>query len=287
MRTVRKPQLDVGVIFTACVNGYGYKPTKDRRERLTAVKPVIEQSAQRYDALAQSITLHMIPQAKLVSNGGVSVTKKEMEDLYDDKLAHAGASGRQHYDTIKAGARICPLCGQRTVGTIDHYLPKTLYPDLAVTPANLIPSCTDCNVTKKSYFPSSSAEHTLHPYYDDFTKEQWLYAEVIVGNSPSLVFSVNPPRGWDRVKTERATRHLDTFRLRELYGIHAGSLLSGIRLSLQREHRTNGTVGIHKYLQDAAESQEAAHINSWQAATYRGLDRSDWFCATGFALIEC
>lgn len=286
MRIVKKPSMQVGEVFTACVNGYSHQSTQDRKARLTAVKPAIEQVALDFDLKAQSIALHAIPQAASVSYGGVSVDKEEMKDLYNDKLAHAGASGRAYYDVIKAGARICPLCGHGIVWTVDHHLPKAQYPALAVTPMNLLPSCRDCNTNKKITHPRSPSEHTFHPYYDDFfIKEPWLYAEVVKGPAPSLVFTVKPPSGWDAIKTARANSHLDAFGLRELYSENAGSLLSGIWFRLERENETGGEAGIHQYLQDAAESHEAAHTNSWQLATYRGLDRSDWFCTTGFRLI--
>lgn len=36
----------------------------------------------------------------------------------------------------------CPACGEPgTPNTLDHYLPKTLYPHFCVTPLNLFPMC--------------------------------------------------------------------------------------------------------------------------------------------------
>src|SRR6266446_4463738 len=57
-----------------------------------------------------------------------------------------------------------------------HHLPKSRYPDLSVSPINLVPCCMDCNTNKRAIFPTSGQEETLHPYYDNFEGEKWLQA---------------------------------------------------------------------------------------------------------------
>ena len=73
-----------------------------------------------------------------------------MVRVYDGRMAAQGSPGRTIYDAIKLASPngLCPLCGQRVVATLDHYLPKSRYAALAVNPANLIPACSDCNKAK-------------------------------------------------------------------------------------------------------------------------------------------
>lgn len=288
MRTVKKPTEDAGTVFRVCVDGYSYAPTKELKDRLLAVQPAIEEAAVDYDAAALSAALHTIPQADTVTSGGVTVTRNEMARLYDDKLAKLRASGRSYYDALKARAvrGICPLCGQRTVTTLDHHLPKKKFPALAVTPLNLIPSCTDCNIGKRTDCPATAADQTFHPYYDDFTNEPWLHAEVVETDPPAVRFSVRAPSGWDILRVQRAESHLDVFGLKDLYSTHAASELVNIHGSLRAEFERAGSAGVHEFLRETAASREAAHLNSWETATYKGLDRSEWFCSTGFSLIK-
>ena len=95
--------------------------------------------------------------------------------VYDGRMAAQGSPGRAIYDAIKVGSPngLCPLCGQRVVATLDHYLPKSRYAALAVNPANLIPACSDCNKAK-----SDAVADTLHPYYDNIENDLWLRAEL-------------------------------------------------------------------------------------------------------------
>lgn len=39
----------------------------------------------------------------------------------------------------------CQYC---TVNSLDHFVPKDLFPEFSVHPSNLIPSCTECNSKK-------------------------------------------------------------------------------------------------------------------------------------------
>lgn len=288
MRTVSKPTEDVSSVFAACANGYSYEKTQDVKARLLAVEPAIVQAATEFDTAAQQANLHTILQADVVSAAGKVVTRDEMSNLYTDKMAKLGASGRTHYDAIKARPRrgICPLCGVFPVSTLDHYLPKKKFPALAVTPTNLVPSCGPCNQIKNADAPTSAEEQTLHPYYDDFTSEQWLYAEVVESEPPALRFSVKPSVAWDATRAARAAAHLDAFGLKALFASNAGSELVNIKGSLEAEFKRAGSAGIKQFLRDAATSRQAVFLNSWETATYAALERSEWFCSEGFRLIQ-
>lgn len=39
----------------------------------------------------------------------------------------------------------CPLCGINDVTDIDHYMPRSVFPEYSVHPFNLIPICHECN----------------------------------------------------------------------------------------------------------------------------------------------
>jgi hypothetical protein len=96
------------------------------------------------------------------------VTTKEMEALYKGNFSRSRSPARRIYDAIKLAPPhgICPLCGQRVVATLDHYLAKSVHPRLAITPANLIPACSDCNKLKLDRQARDAQEQPLHPYFD-------------------------------------------------------------------------------------------------------------------------
>lgn len=191
---------------------------------------------------------------------------------------------RNIYDKIKKLPvnDICPICGQRTVSTLDHYLAQSLHSALAVTPANLVPACADCNKAKLDAQPSTAVEQTLHPYFDNVDDEAWLYAAVEETSPASLRYFPDPPADWPTTKRERVFNHFRTFGLGALYASHSGVELTNIRYGLQRIAERGTAEDIRLELVKRADSAEAAHLNSWQTAMYEALAQSEWFCAGGF-----
>lgn len=43
---------------------------------------------------------------------------------------------------------MCPLCGQKVVADLDHYIPRSKMPEYSVHLLNLIPTCHECNENK-------------------------------------------------------------------------------------------------------------------------------------------
>lgn len=72
------------------------------------------------------------------------------------------------------GLNHCPACGELgTPNTLDHYLPKRLYPHFCVTPLNLFPMCDACQEKKEEKTgDTDSPRFFIHPYFDVFVAEQ-------------------------------------------------------------------------------------------------------------------
>jgi len=64
----------------------------------------------------------------------------------------------------------CPYCSlQVNPYEIDHYLPRSVYPEYSIFTLNLIPSCPECNsrLKKTDYKNSNNIRAFIHPYFDD------------------------------------------------------------------------------------------------------------------------
>ncbi|WP_426234417.1 HNH endonuclease [Pseudomonas sp. TWP3-2] len=60
----------------------------------------------------------------------------------------------------------CPMCGNSAVGTVEHYLPKTPFPEFSVFSWNLVPSCNSCNQKRGSKHANGVRHKLLHPIFD-------------------------------------------------------------------------------------------------------------------------
>ena len=284
MRKLPKPCDDIGAelvpvdVFDICISKV---KNADMKSRLQGVRSLVAAAAVDYDAAALSGKLHNIKRQTDVGK----VTKDEMVLVYTYRMVSNKQPGRIFYDQIINAPKHqrCPLCDIGTVNTLDHHLPKTEYLKLTVTPNNLVPSCMWCQGAKKTDYPTNAEEQTIHPYFDDFESEAWLYAEVIHSSPAAFRYFAKPPAAWGNIVDKRLNFHLKTFNLLVLYSSNAGSELSGIRERLCRLLNSGGREAVRKHLQEEAGSWEDEFKNSWKAAMYRSAAASDWFCEGGFA----
>ena len=264
--------------YERCIRGVR---REELRDRLDATSPDIVQAAAAFESAVQSGTLHSYPVAENVGQ----VTGDELSWVYTQRFARKKSPGRVVYDEIKSAAvnGRCPMCGHRQVATLDHYLPKSLFPALCVAPANLVPACSDCNKDKLDAIPSNANEVMLHPYFDDVESQPWLVAEVLQTSPPSIQFSVDAPATWSSVLAARVTHHFESLGLSTLYSSQAADELVNIRQSLLDVLAAGGSAEVAAHLTQAANSRRVARVNSWQTAMYTAIAGSPWFCNGGFA----
>jgi hypothetical protein len=279
MWTVTHPDIAAATAFTTCISRIR---DAGLRQRLQSVTQIIVDAANEYDALAELRSLHQVPATNNV--GGV-VTGDEMIAVYEQRMAAKRCVGRAIYDQIKLLPKDdrCPYCDQRNIATLDHLLPKALYPALAVTPINLIGACTECNKLKLSAAPEHAEDVFLHPYFDDITEDPWLRANVVPESPCAIVFGVHPPPNWDNLTAARATNQFQLLELGSLYSSEAARELANIRFNLQRHFNAGGPAAVRTELLFQWESRLANRLNSWQTAMYEAISHDEWFYSGGFA----
>lgn len=75
----------------------------------------------------------------------------------------------------------CSYCGFGEPRVLDHYLPRSLFGELAIYPRNLVPSCSPCNNAKRSIVPGlgpAIGPSLIHTYYQELPEAQFLRAHV-------------------------------------------------------------------------------------------------------------
>ena len=278
MRVIVKPDLVAKDVYETCISKVRDKTLK---QKYSQISNSIEVADQEYQIQSAEQKWFLIESSDAVD--GV-VNKAEMEKVYTQSMVGKKAPGRTLYDQLKNAAPngICPLCGQRTVTTLDHFLPKSYFPALVVVPLNLIPACSDCNKAKLYKVPDCESEQTLHPYYDDVTHEQWLFAEVKETTPGSIRFYTSYVNAYDKVVNERIKFHFNELDLGSLYMSNANSTVTEIQFRLNKLYETGGKNEVKAYLEEEEESRRNNHVNSWNTAAYQAMINSDWFCDGGF-----
>jgi len=279
MRTLPLPPQAAPALLATCIGGVH---DADLALRLNAISHQLNATAAVYDQLARVQSLYQVPRTQGVGN----VACNELQSLYSGQMSAANGAARAVYDAIRNASpnSKCPLCGVGTIRVLDHHLPKSRYPDLSVCPFNLVPACDFCNVAKHARFPLTAGEQTIHPYYDDYTQEQWVFATLDTAGPAVLIYYVDAPVQWADVARDRVAHHFAVVKLGETYTSNANDDLITLRSHLVSIAATKGQPGVLANLVEE-QNRYAGRLNSWQHCMYQALANDAVFVGGGYLAI--
>jgi len=266
MMHLQKPSFEVSDIIKYI---YDFSINACDCNRLILVQKYLVESERKYDLLGREGRLYEIEQ-----------TSKDLSiaDFYDRYIVKKRPR-RLFYNGVISLAQdgLCPYCKLYEADTIDHFLPKSRYGLLAVTPANLVPACYKCNKLKDR-FVVSVEKNLPHPYFDECSVV-WLRAELRAREDglPYVVFVVDQDLNcalYPRIKFL-----FELFNLALRYQLFAVIEMKSIKRFLEAEFSDRGIEGVRKWLSKFSESLHGDDLNSWKAALYRCLANSTPYCS--------
>jgi hypothetical protein len=274
MRVISKPNISPIRTYVRCYSSFR-TTTKTDFKNITGF---ISTSSTDYDQRAYIKNLYTFS-VHIHVQGNIS--KDDMVKLYNKKMV-GHHTGRKIYDKLLSLAPLsrCPFCGVGTVTTLDHYLPEAKFPTFSVLPYNLVASCKDCNTGKLASYATTQNTQTLHPYYDNFTAEQWLFARVLQTSPVSIEFYVNPPATWSQVDKDRVQSHFDNYKLDTRFSVEASNVLADSREGFILFH--SSPMDIQRELHKEFMKYQSRYKNSWETALFQALCQSQWYCNGGY-----
>lgn len=123
-------------------------------------------------------------------------TKSSNIDLYNN-LYDIFDNKKTLKDNIrKIYSKKCPYCGTlNTPKHVDHFIPRSDFPEYSVFVKNLVPSCSICNSDYKgNLFLKNGERQFFNPYFDNFINDiVFLKCDIIVDNDiyPEFIFSID------------------------------------------------------------------------------------------------
>lgn len=252
----------------------------------------IENAIPIYDAASLTATWFTLPSAAYGNNDAIvagTITKRQLMDLYSVDMVKGTGPCRKTYDEmlVRANGK-CPYCGGLgVVYSLDHYLPKARFPLYSVLPANLVPSCSDCNKGKSSSFATTVGQQTIHPYYDHtrFFSERWIVAYISRSNPPTASFHCAPPPGWSDSDKQRVHTHFKDHKLAYRFGVVSGSELTKIMDFRKRSLKGLSSEAFKDFLLDGANTSDY-DLNGWNRSLHAALAATDWFLTADFSRPE-
>ncbi|MBR0960842.1 hypothetical protein [Bradyrhizobium japonicum] len=278
MRRLVPAARDPRAVFDACAER---TQNAALRTQLLACGPTIALLANEYEELAKNSALNTFSDTELYP---LPAPRKELGELYARVLRDGGE--RPTYDSIMqlAHQSICPQCGIGRVRTLDHYLPKGRFPELAVVPLNLVPTCRDCNFDKNEHHSSDEGDYVFHPYFDDWDQYRLVSATIAYQPYVSIKYSIGSPHNAPPIVITRATTHFRVLNLAALYSMNAGASLAEIKVNCLRAS-TQGAALVRDYLRDQEDAAVRSAPNGWRAAMYSAMAKDDAFWNGAYNLI--
>ena len=195
-----------------------------------------------------------------------------------------------YYAKIRALSYTCAYCAARDASTLDHYLHKAgagRFPEFAILPVNLVPSCSRCNPNGRGYVDAAGRRALIHPYFDVIPRVSLLHADVAVDarGVPAATFRVDlaacpeEHMAFARLYARhvRLLQLLDSYRDRSISDDVLPSIVHHIRTMPPGTNRMAAAAALIETARD-----KAARLgeNHYQVALYRGAAAADALSTT-------
>jgi len=278
MKRINPPNFSVAEVYPLCISKVRNPALKNR---LSLCIPSIETAEAEFVSIKPTNQLFKIARENVVN---LNVPKSELIKVYTDRMVKADSPGRKYYNKIFLSANngVCPFCEDRLVSTLDHYLAKSHYPKLTVTPLNLIPACHECNKAKTSDFPKISSEEFIHPYFDDISRYSWLKAKIVTKEPLTLEYTVVNNPNYSPLLNQRIKFHFKNMNLANLYSLRAISEIIIFKSNIKNFTEKYSSLEIKDLISINYKSQFEMNKNHWRTAFYEALINDKWFISTGY-----
>lgn len=103
----------------------------------------------------------------VISPVGLNATEaEELEKIYGGETIKYGVRWIGQFRRAKHLSH-CPLCGSHNPSQLEHYLPKSYFPEYTIFSWNLVPTCSICNPKRGHHAHKPGQAHPLiHPYFE-------------------------------------------------------------------------------------------------------------------------
>lgn len=210
--------------------------------------------------------------AYVPSHGHTEGQKQEMVRLYEGHLRDG--AGRSIYDALLGHCPrgVCAYCQTASATTLDHYREKSSTPWLAITPANLIPACHNCN------WGLRLSAVKFNPYFDRISGGRWLRAKLtgVDADSPGVLFEVVPDGSIDSDVAERIVGTFNGIRLGVVFSSRAGSYVARTVTELLAQRDLESAIA---HLLEEEVKYAEVDKNAPERAVAEAMINCDWFLA--------
>ncbi|HFS0159371.1 TPA: hypothetical protein ACHYTI_002571 [Enterobacter hormaechei] len=169
----------------------------------------------------------------------------------------------------------CPACGEDgTPNTLDHYLPKDIFPEFSVTLVNLFPMCDICQGAKGVKINDDEGNRFfIHPYFDDFIEQQVLVLDIHEPFNAPTSIELHPHPDIDIELQKLISRHITELEIPARYNRYFKSNYLRLLRLVGKIRRKD--LNVREQLENFRDMALEKSINSWGYIFYDGVLRNE------------
>lgn len=199
MRTVLPPEFRIDDFFDSLISSYregtlvpSLKTKKNiseedilyARSTFNCAKSVLIRAEVDFISNMASHTKNVDQLGQYIKHNNIAdkLSNDDYMALYD-KFRGSAKTSEFVEKLLNISNRKCIYCEKRHGNDeLDHFLPKSEYDYLTITPTNLLPSCSKCNKKK------SSIGQPYHPYFNDFVDVDFIICDIVIDTSDKSLY---------------------------------------------------------------------------------------------------
>lgn len=230
------------------------------RALLQSLEPRIESA---YDAYAEDLPSSLPAELSLGPN-----ERRALSENFDATRGKRRLSWLR--EKLLATARLgrCPYCDTAQVSTLDHYLPRKVYPEYSILSTNLIPACPRCNNARGGALVGQHSCLFWHAYLDTVPEQRILFANLVSSDGALVAaFRVDNANGADPALVAKLAFLFDALKLRDYFAQEAAVMFNDFAPALSRLWSIGGEAAVRDDLRQRAEDYANRRgLNTWMTA---------------------
>ncbi|MDC5819503.1 HNH endonuclease [Vibrio europaeus] len=224
---------------------------------------------QRYDEYNHKFNAHSL----------ISISDCTRNDNESDALVYMYEGSSKIVSALKESIKnnqeihlrqICPSCGLLPANTVDHYIPKELYPDFSIYSKNLIWTCATCNGRKLQYWKEPNYRGIINFYVDEIPTFNFINCDVKISNG--ILSAVYSLKEYKLTNYPNIVKHFDRLRVLDVYKEHMPSKLGEIVADLSSyKGKVNSKDVKRILLTQYFQRRRDFGVNDWKACLLREI----------------
>jgi hypothetical protein len=252
------------------------KDEGDIKTKLISLNPIVEQEYKIYAKNFFKNTLNAI-----ISNATLLSSKDVLKGLYyyQSKTVRDVRENirKLQFNTISA---TCQNCTINSTNTLDHILPKDIFPAFVVNPQNLFPCCSECN-SYKSKIIEKDDKRFLNLYLDTLPDVQYLFVNISLDKDNNYDFKYYLKNEGNKIPTKLfkiIEFHYEKLYLFDRFKFHSTEYVSEFENQISTLKSVLTITQIKSILyEDIRENKKAYGANHWKYILKDALLNSDIF----------